>query len=111
MTGSELRILRLLFSYNRFTPFTGMTIENIADSSQEQATEFEMKHMKSNMSALSIPTIRRAVKKLIEQGYVADGIKKETYKKTYFISQKGVDLMHEMAEASKEFKKLEEKRK
>lgn len=110
VTGSELRILRLLFSNNRISPFTGMDVVSIERESTIQAESFNLKNS-SNMKGLSLPTIRRCLKSLNAKNLVEEGIKKEVYKKTYYITSEGLEFMNSVISASTELMELENKNK
>lgn len=110
MTGSELRIVRILFTNNRLSAYTGLDIDGIAKQSKEQADNMNMRGGGNN-KALAVPTIRKSLKSLIKQNYVNEGMKKETYKKTYYLTQNGVEFVQEIITASNNFKKMQERNK
>lgn len=109
MTGSELRIVRLLYSNNRFSPYTGMDVDGIITQLELQAEKFNMRGGETTIKPLAIPTVRRSLKSLKEKNYVGEGIKKETYKKTYFLTEDGIAFIKEVISASNEFKKSQSK--
>lgn len=106
-TMNHLRVLRVLYDNNRFTMFTGLTVEKIIQDTVEQYES--IKGEKEN-KPLTVPTARRVLRKLVEDGLINEGIKVKIYQKTYFITETGVDFIQKMAEASQELKDLNNKK-
>lgn len=107
MKLSELRIIKILFSYKRFTQFTGMTIDMILKASDEETKAFNFKQGNESMKPLSIWTIKKNVLNLVSTGYVSEGIKKDSRFKTYYLTEKGLDVINDMSNASEQLKKLQ----
>lgn len=79
----DIKILTLMNVNERFNPYKASSVSDI------------VKYYDDLDSSISLPTIRRSLSKLLEEGYVKEGYKRGK-NKTYYISDAGIRLLSEI---------------
>lgn len=79
----DIKILTLINVNERFNPYKASSVYDI------------VKYYDDLDSSISLPTIRRSLSKLLEEGYVKEGYKRGK-NKTYYISDEGIKLLSEI---------------
>lgn len=79
----DIKILTLMNVNERFNPYKASSVYDI------------VKYYDDLDSSISLPTIRRSLSKLLEEGYVKEGYKRGK-NKTYYISDEGIKLLSEI---------------
>lgn len=79
----DIKILTLMNVNERFNPYKASSVSDI------------VKYYDDLDSSISLPTIRRSLSKLLEEGYVKEGYKRGK-NKTYYISDEGIKLLSEI---------------
>lgn len=79
----DIKILTLMNVNERFNPYKASSVSDI------------VKYYDDLDSSISLPTIRRSLSKLLEEGYVKEGYKRGK-NKTYYISDAGIKLLSEI---------------
>jgi len=82
-TANELKVLNLLHALDKDTPLNSIKFKDIIKHNDEE-----------NIISpkLSVSTVRRSLKKFINEGYIKEGVKKFN-NKTYYISSKGISFI------------------
>lgn len=81
-TVNELKVLNLLLALDKDSPTRALKFKDILQQNEQEVLI---------IPKLSKSTIRRSLKKLMNDGYVKEGIKKVN-NKTYYISSKGIEF-------------------
>jgi len=79
----DIKILTLMNVNERLNPYKASSVYDI------------VKYYDDLDSSISLPTIRRSLSKLLEEGYVKEGYKRGK-NKTYYISDEGIKLLSEI---------------
>lgn len=100
MTERELLIVSLLYQYQHVRYYASATIDQI----YKYASTYCTVRQKSELT-ISEATLRRALPKLTDHGLIAEGTR-SGQKKTYYITQSGIDMLSERAKLKQMHRKI-----
>jgi len=79
----DIKILTLINVKDKNNPYKAVSANDIIEFYEELE------------SSISLPTVRRSISKLLEEGFVCEGYKRGK-NKTYYISENGIKLLSEL---------------
>lgn len=100
MSERELLVVSLLFQYHHTQPY--------ASANLRQIYEYGVLYVKAKQRkdlTLSDATLRRALPKLVDLGYLAEGTR-HGQKKTYYITLEGIAMLSNRAELKQKSREI-----